>query len=336
MRTYRRVQVTGGSTYIVSLPKEWVRLQGIERGSLVEVEVLPDGSLLIRPGESGGRGREKRVAVVSARDKKPAMIIREIVSLYVAGYDVIELSYSDRDYEAVAAARNVLSRILLGFDVLEEERGRTRFYVVLDEGSIGFWDAYSRMARTATSMLETLSEAVEKLDSRLASMVAERDDLVDKLYLLQSRQLTLALMGEESLEELGLTTYAEALHIFLAIKSIERIADHATLIAEAFQASPEPIAECNAAAILRAEAGLLRKASKLLEKPDPAAAHQLAEESGETRRATRKCKERGTGAEELRAYDSMERIAGYLQDIAEAAIDVISIRSKKERNRGRG
>ncbi len=320
----RRIQVTGRTTYIVSLPKEWVRLHGLGKGSLVEAKITPSGELILKPlGRKEGDG-DRRTAIVDARGKKLAMIIREIVSLYVAGYDVIELVYSSEDYPVVSRAREVFNRILLGFDVLEEETGRTRFYVVLDEASIGFWEAYTRMARTATSMLETLSQALHSMDKKLASMIAERDDLVDKLYLLQSRKLTLALMGEKSLDEIGLENYAEALHLFLALKSIERIADHATIIASTIPFNP---GKCSPAEIVEKEAQTLAKTATLVRKPDKNKAHRIAEESEEQRNKTRKCKQ-NTAGDATRAYDSIERIAGYLQDIAEAVIDIISIRAK--------
>ncbi|MFN4045999.1 MAG: AbrB/MazE/SpoVT family DNA-binding domain-containing protein [Acidilobaceae archaeon] len=40
----RRVQLTGKTTYIISLPKEWARSIGLTKGSRVFVEVLPDNS----------------------------------------------------------------------------------------------------------------------------------------------------------------------------------------------------------------------------------------------------------------------------------------------------
>ncbi|MCJ7720804.1 AbrB/MazE/SpoVT family DNA-binding domain-containing protein, partial [Candidatus Bathyarchaeota archaeon] len=39
----RKLQVTGGSTYVISLPKRWVTQNGLEKGS----------SLLVRQEENG-------------------------------------------------------------------------------------------------------------------------------------------------------------------------------------------------------------------------------------------------------------------------------------------
>ena len=43
----RKVQQTGGSTYIISLPKPWAEKVGIKPGSRVGVQPQPNGKLLI-------------------------------------------------------------------------------------------------------------------------------------------------------------------------------------------------------------------------------------------------------------------------------------------------
>ena len=46
---YRRVQSTGRGSYIISLPKEWVKDIGLKRGSEIAFEVQPDSSLVLVP-----------------------------------------------------------------------------------------------------------------------------------------------------------------------------------------------------------------------------------------------------------------------------------------------
>ncbi|MDX1745320.1 MAG: AbrB/MazE/SpoVT family DNA-binding domain-containing protein, partial [Halobacteriales archaeon] len=41
----RKVQITGGATYTVSLPKDWARANGVEAGSAVAF--YPDGETLV-------------------------------------------------------------------------------------------------------------------------------------------------------------------------------------------------------------------------------------------------------------------------------------------------
>ena len=47
----RKIQITGGSTYIISLPKSWAKEAGLSAGSRVALSCQPDMSLLITPSE---------------------------------------------------------------------------------------------------------------------------------------------------------------------------------------------------------------------------------------------------------------------------------------------
>ena len=46
---YRRVQHTGRGSYIISLPKEWIRDLQLERGNQLAFKLQEDSSLLLVP-----------------------------------------------------------------------------------------------------------------------------------------------------------------------------------------------------------------------------------------------------------------------------------------------
>ena len=48
---FRKLQVTGGSTYIVSLPKNWIKANNLNPSDIVSVEQLPSGEVQITPHE---------------------------------------------------------------------------------------------------------------------------------------------------------------------------------------------------------------------------------------------------------------------------------------------
>ncbi len=48
---YRKLQVTGGSTYIVSLPRKWIKDHGLTQSDVVGVEYLGTGEIQITPNE---------------------------------------------------------------------------------------------------------------------------------------------------------------------------------------------------------------------------------------------------------------------------------------------
>ena len=46
---YRKLQVTGGSTIIVSLPKDWIKANELKKGDVVSLEELASGDLRLSP-----------------------------------------------------------------------------------------------------------------------------------------------------------------------------------------------------------------------------------------------------------------------------------------------
>ena len=48
----RRVQLTGKSTLIVSLPKKWTKKNGLKKGDSLMIKETKDGSLRITPSQT--------------------------------------------------------------------------------------------------------------------------------------------------------------------------------------------------------------------------------------------------------------------------------------------
>lgn len=119
----RRLQLTGRSTYIVSLPKEWVETWRLGRGSEVTLEVMPDGSLKIAPAALERPARRDR-RVIDLRGKKLdlSFVIKSVIASYLAGYDEVLLLFGDSSVDAVSRIRSIVESNILGFNVLEEAR----------------------------------------------------------------------------------------------------------------------------------------------------------------------------------------------------------------------
>lgn len=82
-----------------------------------------------------------------------------------------------------------------------------------------------RLSRAAQLMVHDSLDALVQRDPRLALAVWERDDNIDSLYRQIFRELV-QLMAEQP------KTVSRALHVLLVSRNLERIADHATNIAE--------------------------------------------------------------------------------------------------------
>jgi phosphate transport system protein len=82
-----------------------------------------------------------------------------------------------------------------------------------------------RMADIAQTMVKDVLDAFVDGNSRLARSVCERDDLVDGLNDQVFRELLTYMISDP-------TTIPRALHLIIVSRCLERIADHATNIAE--------------------------------------------------------------------------------------------------------
>jgi phosphate transport system protein len=82
-----------------------------------------------------------------------------------------------------------------------------------------------RMAEIAQSMVKDVLDAFVNRDSRLARSVCQRDDLVDGLNDQVFRELLTYMISDPK-------TITRAVHLMIVCRCLERIADHATNIAE--------------------------------------------------------------------------------------------------------
>lgn len=321
----RIVQVTGRSTYIISLPKDWVRSMRIGKGSTVYFEVLPDGSLRLMPQPHVKKDQLSKEIDVS-RYRDASSLIREIISHYLAGYNSIKVVYDLWQKDLVENVKDVIEKNILGLSVLEGTATSMTFYAVLDPASMELEDAILKLVSDATHMLENTLEGLKNGDRDLLEGVVRQDHLVDKLYLLIAKQLTIALMNPVKVGTFGLETPAEAPHLFLAAKSVERIADHATIVA---RSALDLLTE---AEIPEEVVRLLEKATQLFKDVSAALTNPSKEVAEEVARLIEKFERSlvsGARYRDPRLYaivDSIGRIFGYSLDIAEAIIDVSTVR----------
>ena len=112
----RKVQVTGKSTYIVTLPKRWAVDSGLVAGSLVRISYRDDGSITITPPAHDSNPPAKRLELDG---KGMDVIMRDIIGAYVMGYSAIEI-YADHIPKETKKKIKTISQNLIGIEVVEE------------------------------------------------------------------------------------------------------------------------------------------------------------------------------------------------------------------------
>jgi Phosphate uptake regulator len=230
----RKVQVTGGSTYTVSLPKTWATDVGVEAGS--EVTFYPDGDSLFLTPTTDDQQTRGRLDVTDLTDEA---LTRGVMTMYVSGFDVIVLGSPGLATEQRGTIRSAVQS-LVGLEIVEENSEQVVVQDLLDSAELSIHNAVTRMRLIALSMLDDALTALEERDDTLAADVIDRDDDVDRLWMVVSRIFRSTLRTPRAAAELGLPRET-CFDYHSSARQLERIADHATKIAHLTRNIDEPI-----------------------------------------------------------------------------------------------
>ena len=325
----RRIQKTGGSTFIVSLPKSWVTTRGLHAGDVLLFTPRSDGSLTIY-AEEGSRVEAARRVVHVTNDMAEDHLFRLLVAEYIAGAPLLEIRTQGRMHARTRDVVRGFAQRMIGPEILEETAEAVVLQDVVGANPLPIPSVIRRMHQMVRSMQVDAMAALEAQDISIAKDVMERDWEVDRLHWFVQKQVTSGLRDARMLTSLGLTL-PECSTYLLASRVLERIADHAVRIAETVEmlGGDKPpqalIAELHR--ISEGAATSLSSALDGLEAKDIAAANVVIDHAKRTGREREKIlRELSTKKGRLAvglAYvlESLERSAFYASDLAEIAIN---------------
>ena len=235
----RKVQVTGGSTYTVSLPKDWATANGVSGGSVVEFHPEED-ALLLTPQ----REEEKIEGTLDITGLEGDQLTRAVMTMYVSGFDIITLEATRISSDQRRTIRNA-TQGLVGLEVIGETSEHVQLQDLLDSSELSVHNAVTRMRLVAMTMLADAVDALLEDDNDLATDVTQRDDDVNRLYYMVSRVFRSVLCDPSTAADIGLDRET-AFDYHSCARQLERVADHASKIAQnarELETPPEEIAE---------------------------------------------------------------------------------------------
>ena len=227
----RRLQMTGGSTYIVSLPKDWIDELQIKKNSDVTLIKNSNDSITLFQDEQNKKNTG--ITSVGKNDSKES-IRRKVIAMYISGYKIIEIRTKGMEIPSThrSIIRDLVRTTLMGTEIIEASSEKIRLQVLTQLAQLSFNVALKRMHITATGMHREAIKALEELDTDQAEEIIKMDDEVDRFSLYIMRNLNLALENIQVLLDSGLKKGSECLGYRTVVKCVERIADHASLVAK--------------------------------------------------------------------------------------------------------
>jgi|SRR5665647_93053 len=221
----RKIQLTGKSSYTVSLPKAWATQVGLREQSQVGISTLPDGSLRVTPRESvKPQGR----AIFSIEGLFENALARQMIAIYIAGHDIFELRASQIRSDQRKTIRDMSYR-LIGMEVVEETAKSVVIQDLISPNELQIKKSIRRMHLIIEAMHADAIRSLVKNDIDLANDVIIRDRDIDRHYLLVLKRLQA--MVKTPFAKASDINASESLEYYLTAVSLERIADHATKIA---------------------------------------------------------------------------------------------------------
>ena len=318
----RKVQLTGGTTYTVSLPKTWANEHSLEIGDAVTLHPRSDRLVLTR--ESGEP--DQRTVTVSAGRHAPAGIARLVAAAYVSGADTVHVEGSP-DRQVRAAIREAVGGFV-GLEIAEETERTVTARTMLDVADLPPERTLDRMRDRTLEMHEAAMAAVLEGDGEAGRRVAGEDDTVDRLFGLLAREFHRSLVAVPAPVDGTLTPFDH----YTVARQLERVADHAWKIADAATTveTPPPVSVADDLERLAADAREVVRLSvtETLGGCEPRALGAVVTEADalrtETRRVDRELYDRGLADGYVLAtvLDSITRTIEYGVNVAEAGLRV--------------
>ncbi|MFQ5406346.1 MAG: PhoU domain-containing protein [Candidatus Micrarchaeia archaeon] len=235
MENTRKVQLTGTTTLSVSLPKEWTKRYGVNRGTKLDVLEANDGSLIVSAVK---RKQEKNQAVLTVEPESDTdQVVRNFLALYLAGSDSIKISSNQKLSAEIRRALIGETRRLIGLEATEESADEIIVQDFFSHEGLSISKTLNRTHLITCNIYEDLLKALKENDKALAQNTLSRDDEVDRLRFLLLRQLNLALSDASLLRKLDLNA-SECVNYAIVARAIEHIADKLAKISKNFAETP--------------------------------------------------------------------------------------------------
>jgi len=233
-RQTRKMQLSGGSTYIISIPKNWIDEMKIKVGESITIVKNSNQSLTLFPQNRDSK-EKNTIAIIPSSNKEPGEAIkRKLIAAYLAGYKTMKIQSKGMriPVDHSKSIKELVRSSMIGTEIVEASSESISIQVLTRLPDLSFNTALKRMYLMTNAMIKEAIEAFLAADVNHSEEVINMDDEVDRFGLYMRRNLVLAVGNEKSLQEIGLRKPSDCLGYRSIVTRIERIADHASLIAK--------------------------------------------------------------------------------------------------------
>ena len=167
----RKIQFTGKSSYIVSLPKQWIMELGLKQGDQIRMVRKGSSTLELYPPKYESRTQKKEDAVIEIEEEEASSIVRKLISLYFLGFKTINVKPKNGRLSAHqrTTVKEAVKRMLMGSEIIADSSGGITVQVLVNLLELSVDGAFKRMIHLAKSMSSDAILAVKENNLELTS-----------------------------------------------------------------------------------------------------------------------------------------------------------------------
>lgn len=213
----RKIQKTGGSTLVVSLPKIWCQNFDLTVGSKVMLNYNEKGGIIMEPFDKVQTSSGATVDIKKGSDLENEL--RMLISKYIQGVKRINIRSEDKKM-----MDDVIRKFLdytIGFEIIDEKGNEATIEDLISLPMLTFEKGMRRMVTLVRSIVSE-SISPQKIP---VEYVLQKENEVDKFNIYIQRLFNQSLK-DYSVLQLNKISSSEALSYLLVSRILERIADH--------------------------------------------------------------------------------------------------------------
>ncbi|MGA1873266.1 MAG: PhoU domain-containing protein [Thermoplasmatota archaeon] len=226
----RKVQISGGSTFIVSLPKKWAEKNGISSGSSLNILEDQNGHLIMSPQDLTFKESITGEIRING-DEEPDTLMRRLVGAYVSGVNNILVTTKGSISPQLARTVREFTRLVMGVEIVEERKDLIKLQDLIDPADFSVRTGLKRMAYITEKMVEDVLKGMKGMEAAYFDDVIIRDIEVDRINWLIHKEYNMLNKSPKIADRTNMS-FEDALNHMLSSRIVERVADHAVSMAE--------------------------------------------------------------------------------------------------------
>jgi phosphate uptake regulator len=231
---------------VISLPKNWMTLNELNKGDIVSFAIQRDRSLVVYPGVK--KPAPKEITLKIAQNEDETLIMQKIIGSFLNGYSGITLiSEKIISVPQRKTIRHIAGRLFMR--IMESDSKGVYLQTLADESKASLDQALQRMHLISYSMCEDVFNSLKNNDISLAKSVFSLDDDVDQfaffiLRILRNAAQNPVLANELRIDALDCMDYQSLVYrIEHAADYVADVASHIIMLNGTGQKIPSDLSE---------------------------------------------------------------------------------------------